>query len=97
MAKAAPKKNLSAIKRARQAERHNVRNKVERTKIRSVIKAVETAVNDNNKDTMKAALLKAVKVISGSTSKGVIHKNNAARKISRLTKKVNAVSKAGAA
>jgi ribosomal protein S20 len=39
-------------------------------------------------------LLSATKVISSARSKGIIHKNNAARKISRLTKKVNAASKA---
>lgn len=96
-AKAPVKKNLSAIKRARQAKKRNERNKTERTKIKSVVKAVEAAVKDNKKEEMKNALLKAVKTISMATSKGIIHKNNAARKISRLTRKVNAFLKAGAA
>ena len=91
-AKAPVKKNLSAIKRARQAEKRNERNKVERSKIKSVMKSVETAVKAGDKDAVKSILLSATKVISSARSKGIIHKNNAARKISRLTKKVNAVT-----
>ncbi len=94
-AKAPVKKNLSAIKRARQAEKRNERNKVERSKIKSVVKAVEAAAKGGDQDAA-AVLLKAVKTIDSARSKGIIHKNNAARKISRLTKKVNAASQAGA-
>ncbi len=90
-AKAAPKKNLSAMKRARQAEKKNLRNRVERSKIKNVMKSVESALKDENKDTAKESLLAAVKTITSAQSKGIIHKNNAARKISKLTKKVNAV------
>lgn len=89
-AKAPVKKNLSAIKRARQAERRNTRNRVERSKIKSAVKTVETA----SKEEAAAVLLNAVKTISSAKSKGIIHKNNAARKISRLTRHINALSKA---
>ena len=89
-AKAPVKKNLSAIKRARQAEKRNMRNRVERSKVKSAVKAVETA----NKEVAAAVLLQAVKTISSAKSKGIIHRNNAARKISRLTRSVNALSKA---
>lgn len=93
-AKAPVKKNLSAIKRARQAEKRNTRNRVERSKIKSAIKVVETAVKGGNKETAASVLLSAAKLISSARSKGILHKNNAARKISKLTRKVNAVSKA---
>ena len=93
-AKAPVKKNLSAIKRARQAEKRNERNRVERSKIKSVMKSVEAAVKGSDKEAVKSILLSATKVISSARSKGIIHKNNASRKISRLTRKVNAVSKA---
>ena len=89
-AKAPVKKNLSAIKRARQAEKRNTRNRVERSRIKSAVKAVETA----SKEEAAAVLLNAVKTISSAKSKGIIHKNNAARKISRLTRHINALSKA---
>ena len=96
-AKAAPKKNLSAIKRARQAEKRNERNRMARTKIKNVIKEVESALRENNKEASANALGKAIKTLSSATTKGIVHKNNAARRISTLTKKVNAVLKAGAA
>ncbi len=93
-AKAPVKKNLSAIKRARQAEKRNERNRVERSKIKSVMKSVEAAVKGSDKEAAKSVLLSATKVIISARSKGIIHKNNASRKISRLTRKVNAVSQA---
>lgn len=92
-AKSAPKKNLSAIKRDRQAEKRNERNRTERTRIKSVIKAVEASVKAGGKDASASVLQKAIKTICSAKSKGIIHKNNAARKISRLTRKVNTLSK----
>ncbi|MBS1234439.1 MAG: ribosomal protein [Nitrospirae bacterium] len=92
-AKSAPKKNLSAIKRDRQSEKRNERNRTERTKIRGVVKMVEASVKASEKDASASALQKAIKTISSAKSKGIIHKNTAARKISRLTRKVNALSK----
>ena len=93
-AKAPVKKNLSAIKRARQAEKRNTRNRVERSKIKGAMKTVETAVKGGDKESAVSVLASAAKLICSARSKGIIHKNNAARKISRLTRKVNAVSKA---
>ena len=96
-AKSAPKKNLSAIKRARQSEKRNERNRTERTKIKGVIKTVEASVKAGEKELSASALQKAIKAINSSKSKGIIHKNNASRKISRLTRKVNSLSKAAEA
>jgi small subunit ribosomal protein S20 len=93
-AKSAPKKNLSALKRARQAEKRNARNRGQRSSIKSASKAVESAVNEKNKESVQAALSVAVKTISSATSKGIIHKNNAARKISKLTRKANTLLRA---
>ena len=92
-AKSAPKKNLSAIKRDRQSDKRNERNRTERTKIRSVIKAVDASINSSEKEASANALQKAIKTINSAKSKGIIHKNNASRKISRLTRRVNALSK----
>ena len=89
-AKAPVKKNLSAIKRARQAEKRNTRNRVERSKIKSAVKAVDAA----DKENAASVLLTAVKTLSSAKSKGIVHRNNASRKISRLTKRVNALLKA---
>lgn len=79
----------SAMKRARQNEGRRLRNKNYRTRSKNVIKEVRTAIDDNSADQARETLKKAVSVIQKSASKGVIHKNKAARKISRLSRRVN--------
>ncbi len=96
-AKPKPKKNLSAIKRIKQSLKRNIRNKAVRTAIKTQIKKVESAITSGNKEDAGNALIEAIKTIQKAASKGVIHKNNASRKISNLTRKVNALSKAEAA
>ena len=95
--KSAPKKNLSAIKRARQAERHRLRNRAVKTAVKTVTKRVESAVSQKNKEEAQKAFIEAAQVISKAASKGVIHKNTASRKISRLAKLANAVVRSAAA
>ena len=90
-AKAKPKRNLSALKKARQAEKRKLRNKGAKSDIKTVIKKVEEAIASGNKEEAGKALIEAIKTINSAASKGIIHKNHAARKISRLTKKVNAL------
>jgi small subunit ribosomal protein S20 len=96
-AKARPKKNQSAMKRARQAVKRTLRNRSILSLVRTVLKKVETAISSGNKEEAGKALLDAAKVLNKAASKGVIHKNTASRNISRLTKKVNALPIAGAA
>lgn len=95
--KSAPKKNPSAIKRARQAEKHRLHNRAVKTAIKTVTKKVETAVSEKNKDEARKAFMEAAVVISKAASKGVIHKNTASRKISRLAKLANSVLRSEAA
>jgi small subunit ribosomal protein S20 len=90
-AKAQPKKNLSAEKRARQSVKRNLRNKSVESGVKTVIKKVEAAISAGNREDAGKALLQAVKALNKAASKGVIHRNTASRNISRLTKKVNAV------
>lgn len=96
-AKAKPKKNLSALKRVRQAEKKNLRNKTVKSSLKTLIKKVESAVASGNKEDASKALKEATKAFTTAASKGIIHKNNAARRISRLTGKVNSLFKAEAA
>ena len=88
--KAAPKKDLSTLKRARQAEKLSLRNQSMQTKIKTYIAKLEAALPEKNKENIDNLLKAAVKVVSSAASKGIIHKNTASRKISRITKKVNA-------
>lgn len=83
------KRSKSVLKRIRQDAKRRLRNQAWRTKIKTCIKKVEETITQNNKDSIQAILNEAIKVISKAASKGIIHKNTASRKISRLTKKVN--------
>ena len=80
----------SAIKRARQSEEQRVRNRSAKTRMKNVIRGLDEALA---KAPEKAAeeLKKAVSVIAVAASRGIIHKNTASRKISRLTHRVNAL------
>lgn len=95
--KAAPKKNLSAIKRARQAEKHRLLNRAVKTEIKTVAKKVETAVAGKKKEETRKALLEAAEVISKAASRGVIHRNTASRRISRLARLANTLLRSEAA
>lgn len=79
----------SAKKRILVIAKKTDRNKAIRTKVKTVIKKVETAVTAEDKDLAKANLLLAVAVIDKACSKGVMHKNTAARKVSHITRIVN--------
>jgi small subunit ribosomal protein S20 len=96
-AKARPKKNLSAMKRARQSIKQNLRNRGVLSSIKTIIKKVESARSAGNREDAGKALLQAIKALDMAASKGVIPKNTASRKISRLTQKVNAIPAAAAA
>ena len=82
----------SAIKRAKQDQIRNLRNKSKRTRVKNVIKSVRAAVNENSPEKARAALATAIPVIQKAGQKGAIHRRNASRKISRLTRQVNAMT-----
>lgn len=67
------------------------RNKSIKSAVKTSIKKVEAAVIAKDKEAAAAALLNAISTIDKAASKGVYHKNNAARKVSRLSKAVNAL------
>jgi small subunit ribosomal protein S20 len=89
--KSAPKKNISALKRVRQANKRRLRNQSIKTKIKTYVDKLEAVLPSKNKDEIDKILKETIKVISSASSKGIIHKNTASRKISRITKKANAV------
>lgn len=82
----------SAIKRAKQSELRRVRNRSRRTRMKHVIRSLEEAMAARNVDEAQSRLKEAISVIDRTASKGVIHKNHASRRISRLTRKVNALT-----
>jgi small subunit ribosomal protein S20 len=86
--------HASALKRAKQTEIRRVRNKAYRTKVRNMVKLVRQAVDAKDVEQAQTALNEAVPMIDKAASKGVYHKNNAARKVARLSKQVHALSAA---
>lgn len=82
----------SAKKRVLVTEIKTARNKAIKSKVKTCIKKVEAAVANNDKETATAELTVAISEINKAASKGIYHKNNAARKVSRLTKAVNSIA-----
>ncbi len=82
----------SAKKRILVAATKTERNKSIRSAVKTSMKKVEAAVNAQNKEEAMAALSSASSVISKAAQKGVYHKNNDARKLSRLAKLVNGMA-----
>ncbi len=79
----------SAEKRNRQSQVRRLRNRTITTRMKNVMKDVDTAIATGSQEDAQAALKIAVPVIAKTASKGTIHKKNASRKVSRLTKRVN--------
>ena len=83
--------HASAIKRQKQNVKRNARNRAARTRIKNVVKAVRAAVQNKDKAVAEKALVTATSTVSKIAGKGVIHWKNAARKVSRLARAVNAL------
>jgi small subunit ribosomal protein S20 len=66
-----------------------MRNRVNRSKMKTAIRSLNQVIETGSAEEAKAALAVTVPVIAKTASKGTIHKKNASRKISRLTKRVN--------
>ena len=81
----------SAEKRNRQNKIRNARNTHIRSTMRTYVKKVRLAVAEGDSEVAQAMLEKAVPCIDKAATKGVIHKATASRKISRLSKLVNAM------
>jgi small subunit ribosomal protein S20 len=81
----------SAIKRNRQNAKKQLINQMRRTRVKSLTKEVLAAVEAGDKETAQSALGKAVPLIQRAASRGTFHRNNASRKVSRLTKRVNTI------
>ena len=79
-------------KRARQSEARYAVNKARRSRIRTFLRKVEEAIASGNKDAAAEALRSAQPELARGVTKGVVHKNTAARKMSRLSARVKAIS-----
>jgi len=81
----------SAEKRARQNDKKRLRNASARSRVKTAVKATLASVEGKDVEKSREILLDTTKTIAKAAAKGIFHKKTAARKISRLTKKVNAL------
>jgi small subunit ribosomal protein S20 len=77
------------MKRNRQGLVRRARNRANKSRVKNVVKEIYSAMEENSVEKTMEALKKAIPVIDRSAVKGTVHKKNASRKVSRLTKQVN--------
>lgn len=82
----------SAKKRARQSEVRRTHNASLRSRMRTAVKRVRKAIADGDKEVAQRALRSATSELDSSASKGIVHKNMAARNKSRLSAAVKAMA-----
>lgn len=82
----------SAKKRILVTKTKNERNKAIKSNVKTAVKKVFAAVEAGDKAAASAALVEATSVIEKAASKGVFHKNTAARKVSAIAKAVNTLA-----
>ncbi len=80
-----------ALKRARQSNERRIRNRAYRSRMRNQIKQLRAAIDAGDAEAAKALLPATVSIIQTVSQRGIIHKRNAARRVSRLYKAVNAI------
>lgn len=83
----------SAIKRNRQNGKRRLHNRVYRGNARTQIRKARVAIAEGNKDAAVAEVNQAIKKLDRAAAKGIIHKNNAARRKSRLVKQLATLKK----
>jgi small subunit ribosomal protein S20 len=83
----------SAKKRIRQNERRRLRNAGIRSGVRGAVKSVRAVLAAASVDEARASLAQTIRVLDKAVTKGVLHKNAASRRKSRLTRQLNALSK----
>ena len=84
----------SALKRHRQSEKRRLRNRALKTHLRHLVRAVRTAVTSRDPAAAAQTLARASRELDKAVTKGVLHRNSAARKISRLAHAVGALAMA---
>ncbi len=83
----------SAIKRNKQNEKRRVRNRVYRGRARTFVKKALSGIEEGNVEEARTATQVAISALDKAAQKGVIHKNNAARRKSRLMRRLAAIEK----
>lgn len=90
--------NTRSAKRAERVTRRRTEvNKARRSRMKTMVRNVETAIAEGNQEAAAAALKAAEPILMRSAQKGVVHKRAAARKVSRLARRLKGLSSSGQA
>lgn len=81
----------SALKRMRQGEKRRLRNQTIRSRVRTAVKKARLALDDKSQD-VRAQVAEAIRNLDKAVTKGVVHRNTAARKKSALARRLAALS-----
>ncbi len=84
--------NASARKRIRQTEKRTERNRMRRSRVRTFMRKVELALAAGTKEEAQAAFQAAAPEMQRAVTKGVLHRNTVARKLSRLSARIKAIA-----
>ena len=87
-------RHKSAIKRNRQNQKRQDRNRIVRSRVKGDVRKVREAVDRKDGSAAEAELRRAIKDLSQAASKGILHPRNASRRIARLSKRVATLQRA---
>ena len=87
-------RHKSAIKRHRQNVKRQTRNQVVRTRVRHAVRELREVIAKKDRATAETMLRETMKTIDKAVTKGALHRNNASRRISRLSSQIAALKSA---
>jgi small subunit ribosomal protein S20 len=87
-------RHKSAVKRNRQNVKRQARNQIVRTRVRHAVRELREVIEKKDSATAETMLRDTMKTLDKAVTKGVLHRNNAARRISRLSQQVAALKSA---
>ena len=82
----------SALKRHRQSEKRRARNQALKTRLRHLVREVRTAIASQDRDAATRTFARAARALDRAVTKGVLHRNNAARRVSRQARALGALA-----
>ncbi|MBF0537503.1 MAG: 30S ribosomal protein S20 [Nitrospirae bacterium] len=88
-AKSRPKRSLSVLKRTRQAKKSQLRNRMAKSRLRTLTRRLEEAIETKNREKAKEYMVEVTRAYDKAATKGVLHDNTASRKISRLSARLH--------
>ena len=83
----------SALKRIRSSEKKRVRNRLVRTQTRTYVKKARAQIDENELEGAQNSVAEAIRALDKAAQKGILHRNNAARRKARLMHKLNQAAK----